>query len=221
MHYGPPADDVKLRLVPYHYQANGFKAFSFAWRRQKSKGISGCARANYTPTIFDFSSKTLHSKAIASCISPIFVCHSTACIRTQVSSTPKAPMDMDGVSPSYFHSLNQESNQLLLLGKGQTRNARHTGGQQGFPGFTKSAPACFLPLELQFRSLQFLFQSGDLALGSFDQIVQQRGAKGAGAVEHLDHLRFSGLPLPPPLGPTLGQAADNGIVRCFHLGAGP
>jgi len=23
MHYGPPTDDVKLKLVPYHYQAKG------------------------------------------------------------------------------------------------------------------------------------------------------------------------------------------------------
>lgn len=27
MHYGLPVDDVRLRLVPYHYQANGSENF--------------------------------------------------------------------------------------------------------------------------------------------------------------------------------------------------
>lgn len=27
LHYGLPTDDVKLRLVPYHYKGNGFRGF--------------------------------------------------------------------------------------------------------------------------------------------------------------------------------------------------
>ena len=29
LHYGLPTDDVKLRLVPYHYKGKDFKAFIF------------------------------------------------------------------------------------------------------------------------------------------------------------------------------------------------
>ncbi len=45
MHYGLPADNVKLGLVPYHYKGNGLGVFLFPFLPCRASCILPCFEA--------------------------------------------------------------------------------------------------------------------------------------------------------------------------------